>query len=258
MSAAAREVADVMSIIPPISTPATPGPAEVIYPCSDGRPVGETPVHRDNLLLTIEVLQEWFASEPDVYVSGNMFMFYVKGDKRKHVSPDVFVVRGVPKDKPRKHYLLWEEGRGPDLVIEITSDSTRRDDTNKKLKLYRDVLKVSEYFLFDPYREYLEGQLKGHRLRDGEYEPVLPNSGRLPSEVLGLHLEADGEDLRLYDPKTGRWLPTAREQARAERKRADAEQERADAEAKRAREQQLEVERLRREIELLKHRRPDA
>ena len=251
VSAAAREVADVMSIIPPISPPASLGPAEVNYPCSDGRPVGETPVHRDNLLITIEVLQEWFAAEPDIYVSGNMFMFYVKGDKRKHVSPDVFVVRGITKDKPRKHYLLWEEGRGPDLVIEITSDSTRGDDTNKKLKLYRDVLKVSEYFLFDPYREYLEGQLKGHRLRDGEYEPVFPESGRLPSEVLGLHLEADGEDLRLYDPKTGRWLPTAREEARAERGRADAE-------AKHVQEQQLEIERLRREIELLKRRPPDA
>ena len=241
-----------MSIIPPISPPATPGSAEVTYPCSDGRPVGETPVHRDNLLLTIDVLRRWFASDPKVYVSGNMFLYYVEGDKRKHVSPDVFVVRGIPKDKPRKYYLLWEERRGPDLVIEFTSESTRDEDMEQKLELYRDVLKVPEYFLFDPYREYVDGQLKGYRLRDGEYEPVAPVAGRLPSEVLGLRLETDGEELRLYDPKTRRRLPTSEEnavaanvkaeaegrRAAAERKRADEQQARAQAERKRADEQQ--------------------
>jgi hypothetical protein len=105
-----------MSIIPPISPLATPGSREVVYPSSDGRPVAETPIHRKNLLLTIDVLEDWFAAEPLVYVSGNMFVYYVQGDKWKHVSPDVFVVRGVPKDKPRDYYLVWEEGASPDLV----------------------------------------------------------------------------------------------------------------------------------------------
>ncbi|HEV3004905.1 MAG TPA: Uma2 family endonuclease [Pirellulales bacterium] len=245
-----------MSIIPPFSTPATPGSAEVIYPCSDGRPVGETPVHRDNLLYTIEILEEWFAAEPFVYPSGNMFLYYEKGNKRKHVSPDVFVVRGVPKDKPRKAYLLWEEGRAPDMVIEITSESTRDDDENKKLKLYRDLLKVTEYFLFDPFREYVGGQFQGFRLREEKYEPIAPLAGRLPSDVLGLHLEADGEDLRLWDPKTRRRLPNVRERARAAKAEAEAERKRADAEHLRAEEKDLEIERLRREIESLIRRPP--
>src|SRR5690349_8225086 len=109
-------------MIPPISPPRASGSREVTYPCSDGQPVGETPVHRDNLLLTIEILEERYKAKPNVYVSGNMFLYYVKGDKRKHVSPDVFVVDGIAKDKPRKAFLLWEELKGPDLVIEFTGE----------------------------------------------------------------------------------------------------------------------------------------
>jgi Uma2 family endonuclease len=120
-----------MSLVPPIS-PATPGPRDVDYPSSDGRPVAETPIHRKNLLGTIDVLEEWFVADDLVYVSGNMFMYYVPGDKWKHVSPDVFVVRGVPKDKPRDYYLVWEEGAAPDLVIEITSKSTCDEDVDQK------------------------------------------------------------------------------------------------------------------------------
>ncbi len=266
-----------MSLVPPIS-PATPGPRDVVYPSSDGRPVAETPIHRKNLLSTIDVLEEWFAAEPLVYVSGNMFIYYVEGDKWKHVSPDVFVVRGIPKDKPRDYYLVWEEGAVPDLVIEMTSKSTCDEDVDWKLPLYRDVLRVREFFLFDPHREYLEPPLQGYRLRGGTYEPVSPLAGRLPSEVLGLHLEADGDELRLYDAHTGRWLPTSKEErarakaerkradeqqaradeqqarAEAERKRADEQQARAEAERKRALDSQLDIERLRSELEALRRR----
>ncbi|HVC96955.1 MAG TPA: Uma2 family endonuclease [Pirellulales bacterium] len=225
-----------MSLVPPIS-PATPGPRDVVYPSSDGRPVAETPIHRKNLLGTIDVLEEWFDAESQVYVSGNMFIYYVEGDKWKHVSPDVFVVRGIPKDKPRDYYLVWEERAVPDLVIEMTSKSTCDEDVDWKLPLYRDVLKVREYFLFDPHREYLEPPLQGYRLRAGTYERVSALAGRLPSEVLGLHLEADGDELRLYDPRGSRWLPTSKEErarAKTERKRADEQQARAEAERKRA------------------------
>src|SRR3954463_2509752 len=104
----------------------------------------------------IERLQDWFADDPRVYVTGNLLLYYERGNKRKHVSPDVFVVRGVPKLPPRDYYLLWEEGKSPDVVIEITSKTTRREDEKKKLILYRDVLKVPEYFQFDPTEDYLK------------------------------------------------------------------------------------------------------
>ncbi len=136
-----------------------------------------------------------------------MFVYYVPGDRLKHVSPDLFVVRGVPKDKPRKKYLLWEEGKGPDLVVELTSASTRDEDLDKKW-LYRDILGVREYVRFDPYAEYLHPVLQGFLLQQEHDVPMPIVSGRLVSEVLGLHFEADGEDLRLYDPVAARWLRT--------------------------------------------------
>lgn len=203
---------------------------ENFYPTGDGRPVGETPVHRRNLLSLVDILERFFAADEQVYVSGNMFIYYVPGDRLKHVSPDVFVVFGVPKDKPRKAYFVWEEeGHAPDLVIELTSASTKEEDLDDKKWLYRDILGVREYILFDPYGEYLSPALQGFRLENGEYVPIASVDGRLPSEVLGLHFEGRPEELRLYDPAAGRWLPTALEllaETQAERDRVAAENRR--------------------------------
>src|SRR5262245_6265181 len=125
------------------------------YPTSDGKPMAETERHRRLLFRVIELLETWFAADPNVYVSGNLLIFYEEGSKRRHVAPDCFVVFGVDK-RERENYLLWKEGKGPDVVIELTSRTTRREDTRKKFDLYRDVLKVKEYFLFDPLWHYLD------------------------------------------------------------------------------------------------------
>jgi Uma2 family endonuclease len=191
--------------------------------------MAETDLHRDLMVDLILTLQAHFAQEP-VYVSGNLLVFYVPGDRRRHLSPDVFVVKGVPKHR-RDNYLIWDEGRGPDLVIELTSASTRDEDIGHKMALYRDELRVPEYFLFDPKLDSLDPPLQGYRLHDGQYVPIEPVNDRLPSEVLGLHLERDGRLLRLYDPRTGQRLLTPVERAAA-------------AEA--------ELERLRRELERLR------
>ncbi len=258
--------------------------AEIEYPTGDGRPLGETPIHRDNLITAVKTLDRHFADEPLVYVSGNMFVYYEKGNRRKHVSPDVFVALGVPKDKPRDAYFIWEEGHGLDFVVELTSKSTQGEDLDDKMSIYQDEMPVPEYFLFDPKGEYLDPPLQGHRLREGKDVPIEMVQGRLPSEVLGLHLERDGEWLRFHNPGTGLWLPTpeereaaleaerelaetererermARQRAEAERERAEAERERAVAERERAvaeRERLAgalegsgkELERLRKELE---------
>jgi Uma2 family endonuclease len=181
---------------------------EVDYPTGDGKPMAETDVHRDDMVDVIQMLRDHFAGERDVYVSGNLLMFYVEGDRRKHISPDVFVVRGVEK-KDRDNYLIWKEGKSPDAVIEITSKSTRREDQRKKKELYRAVLQVAEYFQFDPTEDYLKPPLQGLRLIDGIYIPIEPVNGRLPSEILGLHLERDGKRLRLFNPASGARLLTA-------------------------------------------------
>jgi Uma2 family endonuclease len=199
------------------------------YRTGDGKPVGETPVHRDNLLELIDQLRRHFAGDHSLYISGNMFLYYVPNDKRRHVSPDVFVTRGIP-DTYRAAYFTWVEGKGPDFVVEFTSPTTRREDLRKKFDLYQDVLKVREYFLFDPFEEYLKPSMRGYRLVEGRYVAIEPVEGRLPSEVTGLHLERVGVWLRLHDPATGRRVLTRLEAATlAEQERDDARHERDDA-----------------------------
>jgi Uma2 family endonuclease len=210
------------------------------YPTSDGKPMAETDWHRILMTALIQSLDAWYATDPMVYVSGNLLLFYQRGNKRRHVSPDVFVVKGVPKRR-RPNYHVWEEGKGPDMITELTSSSTRAEDIKKKFFLYQDTLQVQEYFLFDPLGDYLDPPLRGYRLQRGRYAAIRAVEGRLPSKVLGLHLEGVGEELRLFDLATGQWLTTPEE--RAAKAVAERDQEQA------ARQQaEAELARLRREI----------
>ena len=212
-----------------------PMPRRVVgngYPTSDGKPMAETDYHRELMFALIDTLKAFYRDEPRVYVSGNLLLFYEEKNKRKHVSPDVFVVPGVGNHL-RDNYLLWEENQGPRFVIELTSSSTRKEDTHKKKALYQDVLKVREYFLFDPKGDYLKPPMIGWRLVRGAYREITPVGGRLPSETTGLHLERDGRVLRLWNPETGRWLLTPAQQAEEAREQAD--QARSHAEAENAR-----------------------
>jgi Uma2 family endonuclease len=247
--------------------------SDIDYPDSDGRPVAETPIHRDNLFGMVFQLQRWFADDPMVYVSGNMFVYYEQGQPSKTVAPDVFVVIGVPRDKPRRSYKVWEEdGHAPDLVIEVTSRSTKTEDQRDKFALYRDTLLVREYFLFDPYAEYLKPALRGYRLLAGEYEPIDAVVGRLPSEVTGLHLEQTGRELRLWNPTVGSWLPNfadiyalddrlhaevAQLQTDSLRFQTEAQHFQTEAQrlASKAGEAEAENQRLRAELEALKRKR---
>ena len=207
--------------------------------------MAETDLHRKDMTDVIQMLEDHFADRPRVYVSGNILLYYEEGQPRKHVSPDVLVTFGIDKEPNREYYLVWKEGKGPDLVIEITSKTTRREDKNKKFVIYRDVLRVLEYFLFDPRSEYLKPSLQGFRLIGGDYVPIEPIVGRLPSEVLGLHLGRNGEHLSLIIPATGERLLTRLERREAAERRAE------DAEAARLRLAE-ENERLRRDIEALR------
>jgi len=215
------------------------------YPTSDGKPMAETDDHRIIVFDAINQLMRRYAAEANTYVSGNLLLFYEEGNKRRHVSPDVFVVFGV-KNGRRPNYLMREEGKGPDVVFEITSKTTRKNDTKKKFLLYQDVLKVKEYFLFDPLQDYLKPSMQGYRLLAGEYRPIPMNDeGRISSELLGLHLERSGKELRLWDPTTGAWLPSNDEVYGFERRAKEAIRKIAEAEHKRAEDALEEVARLR-------------
>jgi Uma2 family endonuclease len=233
-----------MATVPTVAQP------KIDYPTSDGKPMAETDLHRNLMVEEIDILQRWFAPNSMVYVSGNLLIYYEPGNRRRHISPDVFVVQGVPNHW-RDYYLHWEE-KDLDLAIEVTSSSTRSEDTDEKKRLYRDVLRVREYFLFDPRSEYLDPSFQGFRLTSGLYVPITPVLGRMPSEVLGLHLERDGEHLRFWNPVTGQWLPTAQErdqQQEAARRQAEQQRDREAASRQQAEAARQQAEAVRQQAE---------
>ncbi|HEX5714793.1 MAG TPA: Uma2 family endonuclease [Thermoanaerobaculia bacterium] len=195
---------------------------EIEYPTSDGQPMAETTLHRRIMTDLIQGLERQFRDAPDVWVGGNLFFYFEQGRPQAVVAPDVLLVKGVPKwDRPI--YKLWEEGRVPSLVVEVTSESTRDEDLSKKKGIYQR-LGVEEYFLFDPYGDYLEPRLQGRRLESGRYVPMASQpDGSLASSTTGLILRPEGERLRLVDPVAGPllWMEELEDELarlRAERK----------------------------------------
>lgn len=202
--------------------------ARVLYPETDGMPMTETDKHRREMTALIEALIAYFNDTPDVYVSGNLMLYYEEGNPAASVSPDVFVVKGIGKQE-RRVYKLWEEGKGPDVAIELTSRSTRLEDLGNKRALYAE-LGVAEYFIYDPYQEYLKPPLQGYRLERDNYTLVGADAqGKLHSRVLDLDLQIVQGDLRLFDPRASKFLLTPLEA-------------------------QVEVERLREELKRLQER----
>lgn len=189
--------------------------AAVEYPCSDGIPMAETERHAMATMDARQALGWYFRDRPDVYVGVDMLLYYVEGDAKRSVAPDVFVVLGAPKLPPRDNWLVWaESGRTPDFVLEITSKATQTVDEGRKRRLYLE-LGVNEYWQYDPTADYLDPALKGSRLVDGRYRPIkavteLDGSLRLRSD-LGLELRLERDELRFFDVAKRRYLPTCEE-----------------------------------------------
>ncbi len=193
---------------------------EIEYPDADDKPMAESDQARKYLIYGTEVLRIYFQSRIDVYVSGNLFIYYEQDNPKAVVAPDVFVVFGV-SNKDRRSYKTWEEGDTPDFVLEITSKSTQKEDQETKPNIYA-ALGVWEYFQYDPTGDYLNPQLQGSCLVTGNYQPIaantLPNDVlSLPSEVLKLELRIQSGELRFYDPATGEILLTHQEQVQRAR-----------------------------------------
>lgn len=191
-----------------------PNLVAIDYPESDGQPMAETDVHRNEMVDLIAMLEARYAGRDDVYVSGNLLLYHQEGDPRAAVAPDVFVVFGVPKG-PRRVYKLWAEGRPPTVVIEVTSRKTRSQDLRQKRALYAR-LGVREYLLYDPEAEYLRPALQAFHLVDGDYLPNLADpSGALRSPSLELDLRLTDGRLELHDTASGQRLLRPAEWARA-------------------------------------------
>jgi Uma2 family endonuclease len=243
----------------------------IVYPERDGKPMGETDRHVYCITNSISALAWHFAGRDDVYVAGNNFIYFEEGNPRACVSPDTYVVFGVPSGL-RDTYFTWLNGDHlPGLVIEFTSRETKSEDYRRKKDLY-EKFGVAEYFIFDPRAEYQMPRLRGFRLEEGVYVPMQTKGGRLWSEPLQLELVEQGECLRFFDPARGRFLPTTLEEtqraddeatrarfeaerARREAARAEQESARAEHEARARSEAEAEVARLRAEIEALRESR---
>ncbi|HEX3127719.1 MAG TPA: Uma2 family endonuclease [Thermoanaerobaculia bacterium] len=198
---------------------------EIEYPTSDGRPMAESNLHRKVMADLIAALERRYVDEPRVWAGGNFLLYYEQGNPRASVSPDMVLVRGIRKwDRPL--YKLWEEGKPPDFVIEVTSNSTRREDMTTKKNLYQR-LGVAEYVLFDPTGDYLHPRLQGYRLEQGHYLRLAQEpDGSLLSRITNLRLQPEKLNLRLIDSRTGeKLLWTAEKDAAIEAAERKAEQE---------------------------------
>ena len=223
-----------------------PAAAPIHYPSSDGKPMAENDAQRDAIMYGISAVARHFKDRRDVYVSGDLLLYYEEGNPRVSIAPDIFVVFGVEKRR-RLNYKLWEEGRAPAFVLEVASPSTWREDIGRKRSVYAR-LGVREYWQYDPLGEHLPARLQGERLTRSGYvrQPAataLDGTLTLRSETLGLELRAapgremrfrdpaTGNDLRSYDEEAGERLAEAAARAAAETRAAAAEARVAELEA---------------------------
>ena len=229
-------------------------PTQDELPYDDGVPM-ETARHRLQMELLINSLDPWLAQRPDGgYVGGNMFLYFSLAQVRRQDfrGPDVFVVLGVPR-RERKSWVVWEESKSPDVVIELLSASTAEQDKTTKKVIYQQQLRVPEYFWFDPFNP---DDWARFALRDGGYEPVEPdNRGRLISHCLGLALVHWPGVYRGVATTWLRWASiddgllltdeeAAGQRAEQEHQRADQERQRAEQERQRAEQERQRAERL--------------
>ena len=211
-------------------------------PAEDGIPL-DSNWQRAQISLLIRLIAYYWRERFDFYTGGNMFIYF-SPHRLRHEDvrgPDFFVVKGVPKERARKSWVVWEEdGKYPDFIVELLSPSTAEMDKTTKKTLYEQTFHTPEYFWYDPATQ----TLTGWQLLRGVYVPIEPDKrGWLWSQELDLWLgkwqgSSDNGEwntwLRFYDPAGN--LVLTKDEAEAEA-RAEAE-----AEARAAAEARAEVE----------------
>ncbi|HAC64428.1 MAG TPA: hypothetical protein DCF68_13020 [Cyanothece sp. UBA12306] len=196
-----------MTLIPDVTE-------DVIVPSSDllsDEPPMETYLHLQQMILLIKCLEWYWRDRIDFFAAGNLTIYYSpRQRKSEHFrGPDFFVVLDVEK-KPRKSWVVWEEGgKYPNVIVEILSPTTAETDRGLKKEIYQDIFRTPDYFWFDP--ETLEFQ--GFQLMAGQYQTIEPNeNGWLWSKQLGLYLGIYHDQLRFFTPE-GKLVLTPEETA---------------------------------------------
>ena len=184
----------------------------IIFPTGDlysDEPPLESEFHLRQLWLLIESLELLWQDRQDFYAFGNLTIYYSSRQRKSEQfrGPDFFVVLETER-KPRKSWVVWEEdGKYPNVIVEILSDSTADIDRGLKKQIYQDVFRTPNYFWFDP--QTLE--FKGFHLVEGDYQELPPNeNGWLRSQELGLYLGIYQSQLRFFTDQ-GQLVQTPRE-----------------------------------------------
>jgi len=215
-------------------------------------PEMESSLHYMQLLLLVTCLEWAWQERDDFFIGANLTIYFSRQQlkTRDFRGPDFFLVKNTNR-VPRNSWVTWEEdGRYPDLIIELLSDSTANVDRTLKRDLYAERFHTPEYFYFSP--DTLE--FAGFRLDINKYQLIAPNAqGWLWSETLGFFLGIHERQLRYFSLE-GILLPTPQEAAKNEILKANqarliaqqaqqvAEQERQVAEQERQIAQQAKTE----------------
>ena len=234
-----------------LNVPARAAARDVLYPCSDGRPMADNAWQSRAIVKAAGDLE---VAHPDALAVADILVYPEEGNPRNRIAPDVLVAFGVGTHS-RSSYLVWEEGKPPDWVLEVASPSTASKDLDFKRRAYA-AMGVPEYWLFDPKGDVFpagQPQLQGLALSGGGYARLAPRLvdgvAMIRSGVLGLDLRAEGEFIRMRDPATREDILHQRElKALAERETARAQREAARREVAEARAKR-EAERAGREAE---------
>ncbi|TBR57237.1 hypothetical protein B4U84_14470 [Westiellopsis prolifica IICB1] len=197
-------------------------PEDVILPPSDlysDEPPLETELHLRQIILLFKCLEWLWRDRTDFYAAGNLTIYYSfsKSKSEDFRGPDFFVVLDTER-KARKSWVVWEEdGKYPNVILEILSESTAHTDKEVKKKLYQNTFRTPDYFWFDPYTL----EFAGFHLVDGKYQPLEANNqGHLWSQQLGLYLGIHQGLLRFFTPE-GQLIPTPEEEAESERQQKE-------------------------------------
>ncbi len=217
-------------------------------PYDDGEPM-ESPWHSDNArLLRAGYIAARGGRREDYYVGANMFVYYSMQQVRNkdYKGPDVYIVKNVDGTKPRLSWVAWEEdGRYPDVIFELLSQSTQQQDLGEKKRIYEQIFRTPEYFCIAPEAEYM----LGWRLKNGKYEPIEPDErGWLWSQELALWLGIWTGKVLDEEHTWARFYTAAGSLVllpeEAEKQRADEEKQRADELAARLSALEAELARL--------------
>ena len=220
-------------------------PENVIFPSGDlysDEPPVETELHLEQILLFLKCLKWLWRDRNDFYAAGNLTIYYSPRQRKSEDfrGPDFFVVLGTSR-KTRKSWVVWEEdGKYPNVIVEILSPKTAKTDKGFKKELYQNTFRTPDYFWFDPYTL----EFTGFHLLDGEYQPIAGNEqGYLWSQQLGLYLGIYNKQLRFFTA-SGELVPTPEEVAESERQEKELAQTQVGLERQEKELAQIKVERL--------------